>query len=105
MKKVYLDFAATTFVSSEVLNEMMPCFNAIYGNSSSLHSFGRDAAAIVDRARDRIAAAINAKNANEIYFTSGGCEANTMAMAAALCPPSSKCLCTRSVRSEGFSAS
>ena len=80
MKKVYLDFAATTFVSSEVLNEMMPCFNAIYGNSSSLHSFGRDAAAIVDRARDRIAAAINAKNANEIYFTSGGCEANTMAI-------------------------
>lgn len=80
VKKVYLDFAATTFVSSEVLNEMMPCFNTIYGNTSSLHGFGRDASAIVDRARDRVASAINAKNANEIYFTSGGCEANTMAI-------------------------
>ena len=80
MKKVYLDFAATTFVSSEVLNEMLPCFNAIYGNSSSIHSFGRDAAAIVDRARDRVAASINAKNSNEIYFTSSGSEANTMAI-------------------------
>ena len=80
VKKVYLDYAATTYVSSEVLNEMMPCFNALYGNPSSIHSYGRDAAAIVDRARDRVAAAINAKNSNEIYFTSGGSEANNMAL-------------------------
>ena len=79
-RKVYLDNAATTFVSGEVLNEMMPCFNVLHGNPSSIHSFGREAAAIVDRARDRVAAAINAKNANEIYFTSGGTEADNWAI-------------------------
>ncbi len=79
-KKIYLDNAATTFVSGEVLNEMMPCFNALYGNSSSLHSFGRDANAIVDRARDRVMHAIGAKSPTEIYFTSGGTEADNWAI-------------------------
>ena len=80
MRRVYLDNAATTYVSSEVLAEMLPCFNTIYGNSSSLHSFGREASAIIDRARDRIAAAINAQKSNEIYFTSGGTEADNWAI-------------------------
>ena len=79
-RKIYADNASTTYVSSEVLNEMLPCFNTIYGNPSSLHSFGRDSAAIVDRARDRIAKAINAERSNEIYFTSGGTEANNWAI-------------------------
>lgn len=79
-KKVYLDYASTTYVSNEVLNEMMPCFNAFYGNSNSLHSFGREASSIVDRARDRIKHAIGAKKSNEIYFTSGGTEANNWAI-------------------------
>ncbi len=78
-RKVYLDNASTTYISSEVLNEMMPCFNTIYGNASSLHSFGRDAQAMVDRARDKIAKAINA-NSTELYFTSGGTEANNWAI-------------------------
>ena len=79
MKRVYLDNAATTHCSSEVINEMMPVFDTIYGNANSLHSFGRDASAIVDRARDRVAKAIGAKS-NEIYFTSGGSEANNWAI-------------------------
>ena len=79
-KKVYLDNASTTYVSSEVLADMLPCFNAIYGNSNFLHSYGRDASAITDRARDRIAKAINANKSNEIYFTSGGTEADNWAI-------------------------
>ena len=79
-RKIYLGNASTTYVSNEVLNEMMPCFNSIYGNAGSLHSFGRDAMAIVDRARDRVKEAINASKANEIYFTSGGTEADNWAI-------------------------
>ena len=80
IRKVYLDNASTTFVSSEVLAEILPCYNSIYGNSNSVHSFGREASAIVDRARDRIANAINANKSNEIYFTSGGTEADNWAI-------------------------
>lgn len=79
-KRVYCDFAATTYVSSEVLNEMMPCFNTIYGNSSSLHGYGRDAVALVDKARDRVQKAIGAEKSSEIYFTSGGTESNNWAI-------------------------
>ncbi len=79
-RKIYLDNASTTYVSNEVLNEMLPCFNSLYGNPGSLHSFGRDAMAIVDRARDRVREAINASKANEIYFTSGGTESDNWAI-------------------------
>ena len=79
-RKIYLDNASTTYVSNEVLNEMIPCFNSLYGNAGSLHSFGRDSMAIVDRARDRVKDAINASKANEIYFTSGGTEADNWAI-------------------------
>ena len=78
-KKVYLDNAATTYVATEVLNEMMPCFNVFYGNPNSIHSLGREAVGLVDRARDRIAKAIGARS-NEIYFTSGGTEADNWAI-------------------------
>lgn len=79
MERIYLDNAATTSLSAEVLNSMMPAMTEVFGNTSSVHSFGRDAAGLVDESRDIIANSINAKS-NEIYFTASGCEANTWAM-------------------------
>ena len=78
-KVIYLDSASTTYVNSEVLREMMPAFNMNFGNSASLHSVGREANALVDLAKERIASTLNCK-ANEIYFTSSGTEANNWAI-------------------------
>ena len=79
MQKIYLDNAATTKVSHEVLTEMLPAFNEVFGNPNSLHLFGREALSLVDKARDRVADGINAER-GEIYFTSGGTEANNWAL-------------------------
>ena len=78
-KRVFLDSASTTYVNAEVLQEMLPVFDTVYGNANSTHNFGRAANELLDKARDRIAKAINAKS-NEIYFTSGGTEANNWAI-------------------------
>lgn len=79
MQKIYLDNASTTNISSDVLTEMLPVLGETYGNPNNLHSFGREALNLVDKARDRVAAGINADR-GEIYFTSGGTEANNWAL-------------------------
>ena len=79
MDRIYMDNAATTAVSPEVLQAMLPYFTDIYGNPSSIHSTGRDARRAVDAARKQVAAAIGALP-TEIYFTAGGSESENWAI-------------------------
>ena len=79
MDRIYMDNAATTAVSPEVLQTMLPYFCDIYGNPSSIHSTGRDARRAVDAARKQVAAAIGAQP-SEIYFTAGGSESDNWAI-------------------------
>lgn len=79
MRRVYLDYNATTPVDGEVLSAMMPFFAGTFGNASSIHSAGQDARAAVEAARASVAALIGAKPA-EIVFTSGGTEADNLAI-------------------------
>lgn len=76
---IYLDNSATTKVLPEVVNEMLPYFTEVYGNSNSLHTAGLMANKGVNNARKQIATTLNAEE-REIYFTSGGTEANNWAI-------------------------
>ena len=77
--RVYADYAATTPLSADVYREMIDCLNKNYGNSASLYKEGREADAALEEARAKIANAIGA-SPSEIYFTSGGSEANNWAI-------------------------
>ena len=79
MKKIYLDYNATTPVDPRVLEAMMPYFNDAFGNPSSIHSFGMKGKSALDCAREQVAGLIGA-NAKEIIFTSGGSESNNFAI-------------------------
>ena len=79
MKQIYLDHAATTPVDERVIEKMLPYFGERFGNPHSPHAFGRCAAAAIDAARDEIASLLGARS-SEIYFTSGGTEADNWAV-------------------------
>ena len=77
--RVYADNAATTRVSQTALDAMMPYFTEVYGNPSSLHTFGQEAKEALENARERIAAHLGCQP-REVYFTSGGTESDNMAI-------------------------
>ena len=79
MRKVYLDYNATTPVDSRVFEAMLPHLKDNFGNPSSIHSFGRDAKSSLDIAREQVAELISA-TPKEIVFTSGGSESNNYAI-------------------------
>ncbi|RAJ16328.1 cysteine desulfurase family protein [Olleya aquimaris] len=83
MKSVYFDSAATTQLRPEVIEKMTQVMHDCYGNASSTHSFGRNAKALVEQARKTVAKHLNV-SASEIVFTSGGTEADNLALLSAV---------------------
>ena len=79
MKKIYLDYAATTPCHPEVIEEMLPFFNQIYGNPSSVYQLAQKAKGVIEEAREKVARLLNAEP-EEIIFTGGGTEADNMAI-------------------------
>ena len=80
--QVYADNAATTKMSETAIRAMLPCFETVYGNPSSLHSVGQEAKETLESARATVAACLGCEP-REIYFTSGGSEADNQAILSA----------------------
>ncbi len=83
MKKVYLDSAATTQMRQEVINRMVSVMKDTYGNPSSVHAFGRSSKSLIENARKTVATYLNVSS-SEIIFTSGGTEADNLALNSAV---------------------
>jgi cysteine desulfurase len=79
MKRIYLDYAATTPMHPEVVKAMLPYFTDAFGNPSSIHSYGQEAKGAIEEARVKVADLIGARG-EEIIFTSGGTEADNFAL-------------------------
>ncbi len=79
MEKIYLDHAATTYLSKDVLSDMMPYFLEVYGNPSSIHSLGQESRSLINKCRAEVAQIFNA-DPKEIYFNSGGTEGDNHAL-------------------------
>ena len=79
MKRIYLDYAATTPTDPEVARVMLPYFTEVFGNPSSIYSCGQEAKRAIEEARDNVAALIGAAS-EEIVFTGGGTEADNAAL-------------------------
>jgi len=79
LRRIYLDNSATTPVDPQVVEAMLPFLTEQFGNASSIHFFGQETRAAIDKARHQVANLINARP-NELVFTSGGTEANNLAV-------------------------
>ncbi|WP_195970143.1 cysteine desulfurase NifS [Clostridium thermobutyricum] len=79
MKTVYMDYAATTYVKPEVLEEMLPFFTEKFGNPSSFYGISRETKMAIDKARGQVAKALNC-DPSEVYYTGGGSEADNWAI-------------------------
>jgi cysteine desulfurase len=79
-KRVYLDYSAGKLVDSRVLKEMLPYMESMYGNPSSLHTFGQEAKRALEKSRTKVAKLINAEKPETIIFTSGATESNNLAI-------------------------
>jgi len=79
MRRIYLDYAATTPTHPEVVKAMLPYFTEVFGNPSSIYSCGQEAKGILEESRAKVAALIGAQD-EEIVFTSGGTEADNFAI-------------------------
>ncbi len=79
MKRIYLDYAATTPTHPDVIKAMLPYFTEAFGNPSSIHSYGQEAKGAIEEARVKVASLISARG-EEIVFTSGGTEADNFAI-------------------------
>ena len=104
MFPIYLDNAASTPILDEVMTEMFPYLKEQYGNPSSLHRFGRMSMRAVEKARTRVSSLIGCKK-NEIIFTSGGTEANNLAIKGVAdllrkTNPEKKCIITSTIEHE-----
>ncbi|HCR69889.1 MAG TPA: cysteine desulfurase NifS [Anaerolineae bacterium] len=80
---IYLDYAATTSLDKRVLDVMMPYFSEAFGNPSSIHRFGQKAETTIEEAREKVAKLLHCR-ADEIIFTSGGSEADNLALRGAM---------------------
>ncbi|MCK5212259.1 aminotransferase class V-fold PLP-dependent enzyme, partial [Candidatus Parcubacteria bacterium] len=76
---IYFDHSATTPTDKSVLKAMEPYFNSVFGNASSIHSFGQEALAGVDKARNQVAEYLNCA-AEEVIFSSGATESDNLAV-------------------------
>jgi len=79
MKRIYLDYAATTPTHPQVMKAMLPYFTEVFGNPSGLYSYGQEAKGAIEEARVKIAALVGAQD-KEIVFTAGGTEADNFAL-------------------------
>ena len=79
MRRIYLDYAATTPTHPEVVKAMLPYFTDVFGNASSIYSYGQEAKGVIEEARVKVADLIGARG-EEIVFTSGGTEADNFAL-------------------------